>query len=154
MTDAEREYLISYLIGYLLVDAWKPWISPKECCNPESLCGHHAFYRGVRRRVGCGESVSSVSPFQKPPTPSASTPPARTKLDWMRNKRRMGRFGENVHSLCGQSLSSIGTTLRGTRPRDNHTIAKTAWTRFAAADGDDRFEDFQPTIEHVHLRHR
>lgn len=24
MTDAEREYLISYLIGYLLIDAWKP----------------------------------------------------------------------------------------------------------------------------------
>lgn len=30
MTDAEREYLISYLIGYLLIDAWKPWISPKN----------------------------------------------------------------------------------------------------------------------------
>lgn len=57
MTDAEREYLIIYLIGYLLGRRLKPWISPKECCNPESSCGHHAFYRGVRRRVGCGESV-------------------------------------------------------------------------------------------------
>ncbi len=76
------------------------------------------------------------------------------KLDRMRNKRRMCRFGEMYDSLCGQSLSSIGTTLRGTDHRDNHTIAKTAWTRFAAAEEIDRFEDFQPTIEHVHLRHR
>ncbi len=57
MTDAEREYLISYLIGYLLIDARKPRILPKECCNPSPSCRHPAFYRGVRRRVGCGESV-------------------------------------------------------------------------------------------------
>lgn len=29
MTDAEREYLISYLIGYLLIDAWKPDIAKR-----------------------------------------------------------------------------------------------------------------------------
>lgn len=57
MTDAEREYLISYLIGYLLGRRTEAWISPKNAVILSPSCGHHAFYRGVRRRVGCGESV-------------------------------------------------------------------------------------------------
>lgn len=57
MTDAEREYLIIYLIGYLLGRRLEALDIAKECCNPGPSCGHHAFYRGVRRRVGCGESV-------------------------------------------------------------------------------------------------
>ena len=54
MTDAEREYLISYLIGYLL-DRRLEALDIAVIRSPS--CRHHAFYRGVRRRVGCGESV-------------------------------------------------------------------------------------------------
>lgn len=96
MTDAEREYLISYLIGYLLDRRLEALDIAKECCNPESLLQTSCVYRGVRRRVGCGESVKFCLAISKPPTPSASTPPACDKLGRMRNKRRMGRFGEDV----------------------------------------------------------
>ncbi len=48
MTDAEREYLISYLIGYLLGRrTGSHWISPKECCNPESLLRTSCALPGV-----------------------------------------------------------------------------------------------------------
>ena len=57
MTDAEREYLISYLIGYLLGRPGSPGYRQKNAVIRSPSCGHHAFYRGVRRRVGCGESV-------------------------------------------------------------------------------------------------
>lgn len=57
MTDAEREYLISYLIGYLLGRRTEATDIAKECCNPGPSCRHHAIYRAVRRRVGCGEPV-------------------------------------------------------------------------------------------------
>ncbi len=59
MTDAEREYLISYLIGYLLdrrLEARNGYRQKNAVIRSPS-CRHHAFYRGVRRRVGCGESV-------------------------------------------------------------------------------------------------
>ncbi len=94
--------------------------------------------------------VSKVlSRHSKVPTPSASRHQQVTKLDRMRNKRRMGRLAKIYDSLCGQSLSSIGTILAAPDRRDNHTVAKTAWVRFARLAEIDRFQDFQPTIEHV-----
>lgn len=57
MTDAEREYLIIYLIGYLLGRRLEATDIIKNAVIRSPSCGHHAFYRGVRRRVGCGESV-------------------------------------------------------------------------------------------------
>ena len=57
MTDAEREYLIIYLIGYLLGRRLEALDRQKNAVIRSPSCGHHAFYRGVRRRVGCGESV-------------------------------------------------------------------------------------------------
>ena len=58
MTDAEREYLIIYLIGYLLGRRLEsPGYRQKNAVIRSPSCGHHALYRGVRRRVGCGEPV-------------------------------------------------------------------------------------------------
>lgn len=57
MTDAEREYLISYLIGYLLGRRLEAPISPKECCNPSPLADIMRFTGVSEEELAAAESV-------------------------------------------------------------------------------------------------
>ncbi len=97
MTDAEREYLISYLIGYLLIDARKPRILPKECCNPESILQTPCVLPGCQKKSWLRRVSKVLSRhFKSHLHPLLQRHQHATKLGRMRNKRRMGRFGEDV----------------------------------------------------------
>lgn len=50
MTDAEREYLIIYLIGYLLGRRLEALDIAKECCNPESLLQTSCALPGCQKK--------------------------------------------------------------------------------------------------------
>ncbi len=50
MTDAEREYLIIYLIGYLLGRRPEARISPKNAVIRSPSCGHHAVLPGCQKK--------------------------------------------------------------------------------------------------------
>lgn len=117
MTDAEREYLIIYLIGYLLGRRTEATDIAKECCNPESLLRTSCVLPGCQKKSWLRRVSKVLSRhFKSCLHPLLQRHQQVMKLDRMRNKRRMGRFGENVRLAVRQSLSSIGTTLRGTRP--------------------------------------
>ncbi len=53
-------------------------------------------FTGLSEEVGCRQVSKVLSGHSKVPTPSAQHHQQVTKLDRMRNKRRMGRFGEDI----------------------------------------------------------
>lgn len=97
MTDAEREYLISYLIGYLLDRRTEATDIAKECCNPESILQTPCVLPGCQKKSWLRRVSKVLSRhFKSHLHPLLQRHQHATKLGRMRNKRRMGRFGEDV----------------------------------------------------------